>query len=71
MRIYEINRKSRIERIRAGIKSARLDKKEVDMKKLLLYIMEEYGVSLRTAKEYIDVANNFEKEEEAEHGALG
>ncbi len=54
MRIYEAKRNEAIRKIITSLTKAK--NKEINFDKLLLMVMVENGVSKRTAKEYIEVA---------------
>jgi hypothetical protein len=54
--IREIKRRSNINKIRNAIKQAKNEDKKVDPEKLISYCMVEFGVSRRTAMEYIRTA---------------
>ena len=56
MRIYELKRNAAINKIIASLRKAKEKKREIKLKDLLLMVMADNGVSKRTAKEYIEVA---------------
>ena len=58
----EQERKSRIFMIRKKLKEAKAENLEIIDKKLILDIAEIFGCSVRTAKEYFEIAKNYNEE---------
>ena len=56
MRIYELKRNAAIKKVMSSIKEAEEQGKAIDFKTFAYLISEEFGVSIRTAREYINVA---------------
>ena len=52
----EIERKARISAIRKNLKKVKSESKDFDVKGFIMNICEYYGVSVRTAKEYLEIA---------------